>query len=251
MAGIPLGIIVTAAGASFAVRKQQVEIRLLRADGDASWRFAARAGIQYLPTAVVGGILGAAAGWALVAVLGESAAVSPDAIPVASVITTLVAGLIVAAGVTALASSRVLSTRSSGLAALRLNWLLPIVGLAVAAWIQVGSAGDPTEVDPLVIAFPLVGLVAGVGAVVFSVRWSLHRVRRSGGSLPPGLFLAWRRITAAESGAVLLAIAMGIAVGSHRPLDHDVRLACRSERCEGDDDRRRSDEGAAGRTVRR
>lgn len=211
--GILLGLVVTAAGAGFAVRKRQTEMRLLRADGDASWRFAARALVQYLPPAIVGGVLGAVAGVALIAIPGDGGSSRADAVDVGAIVRTVALGLLVAAAVTGFAASRLLSTRSAGVASVRLTWLLPIVGLAVAAWIQVGSSGEPGEVDPLVIAFPLLGLVAGVGLVVLGVRWVMQRVHRTGGGLPPGLFLAWRRITAAESGAVLLAASMGIALG--------------------------------------
>ena len=52
--GIVLGLLVTAAGALFAVRKREAEVRLLRSDGDAGWRFAARAIAQFVaPAAVV------------------------------------------------------------------------------------------------------------------------------------------------------------------------------------------------------
>ena len=112
-----------------------------------------------------------------------------------------------------MAAGRVLYTRRSGIGAVRIGWFLPVIGLAVAAWIQVGAEGDPAGVDPLVIAFPLVGLIAGVGLVVAGARWMMGRASRTGASLPPMLFLAWRRITSADAGAVLLSTAMGIALG--------------------------------------
>ncbi len=211
--GIVLGLIVTAAGAAFVVRKRETEVRLLRADGDAPWRFAARALVQFAVPAVVGALLGVAAAWALIAVPDGAGTTSWGVIGPAAVLWTVVIGLSVAAAVTAAASSRVLHTGRAGLGALRLGWFLPVVGLAIAAWIQVGAAPEPGEVDPLVIAFPLVGLIAGVGLVVFGARWLMRRVHRSGRSLPTVLFLSWRRITSADAGAVLLATAMGIALG--------------------------------------
>ncbi|MDJ0953095.1 MAG: hypothetical protein QNJ81_05405 [Acidimicrobiia bacterium] len=212
-AGIVLGLVVTAAGAGFAVRRRAVEMRLLRADGDAWWRFALRAIVQYLPAAVVGGALGVVAGWALIALPGEVDRSRWDVIEFRPIVWTLAAGLLVAAAVTAVAASRLLYTRQAAVAGLRPAWLLPLLGGAVAAWIQVGSAADSGEVDLLVVAFPLVGLLAGVGLVVFAARWLMRRVHRTGGSLPPALFFAWRRITSAEAGAVLLSAAMGVALG--------------------------------------
>ncbi len=211
--GIVLGLIVTAAGAAFAVRKRETEVRLLRADGDAAWRFAARALAQFAMPAVVGAVVGVAAALVVITPPGGSARSDRSAIDVGSIAVTALIGLAVAATVTAAAAARVLHTERSRVGALRLSWFLPVVGVAAAAWVQVGSAGDSAEVDPLVIAFPLIGLIAGVGLVVLAAHWLMRRIHRTGGSLPLSLFLAWRRITSADSGAVLMSVAMGIALG--------------------------------------
>jgi len=211
--GIALGLLVTAAGAAFAVRKRETEVRLLRADGDAAWQFAARAVIQLVAPAVVGVVLGVAAAWFLVAVPGGGSPPDPGVIDTASIAVVAVIGLAVAAAITAVAATRVLHAGRSTVASVRPVWLLPVLGMAVAMWIQVGATGDPAGVDPLVIAFPLVGLVAGVGVVVAATRWLMRRLARSGGSLPTTLFLAWRRITSADSSAVLLAAALGVSLG--------------------------------------
>jgi hypothetical protein len=211
--GIVLGLIVTAAGAAFAVRKRETEVRLLRADGDAAWRFAVRSLAQFAAPAAIGAVLGVAAAWFLIAVPGDGVRPAADVIEVGSIVWVAAIGLGVAAAITGVASSRVLHTRRSAVTSLRLAWFLPVVGVAVAAWIQVGAAGDAAEVDPLVIAFPLVGLIAGVGLIVLGARWLMRRAHRRGGSLPPALFLAWRRITSADSSAVLLSAALGIALG--------------------------------------
>jgi hypothetical protein len=211
--GIVLGLLVTAAGAAFAVRKRETEVRLLRADGDAAWRFAARAVAQFAAPAALGAALGVAAAWLLVAVPGGSVRPSADVIDVGSIVQVAAVGLGVAAVITGVAASRVLHTQRSTVGSLRLAWFLPVVGVAAAAWIQVGAEGDSAQVDLLVIAFPLVGLIAGVGLVVLAAQWLMRRAHRSGGSLPPALFLAWRRITSADSSAVLLSAALGIALG--------------------------------------
>ena len=172
-------------------------------------------------------------------------------IDLTSIVWTVLIGLVVAAAVTAVASSRVLYTRQSTVGALRLGWFLPVVGVAVAAWIQVGAAGEPGEVDPLVIAFPLVGLIAGVGLVVIAARWLMRRVHRTGGvaadGAVPGL--------AADHLGRLRRRAAGSRHG-HRPrtgrlLHHAGRLARRCHRCEGGQRRRRGDPGPARRPVRR
>lgn len=209
--GIALGLLVTAAGAAFAVRKREAEVRLLRADGDAAWRFAARAIAQFAIPAGFGAALGVAATW-LIAVGpgGVQNGVSIDGWSIARV---ALIGLVVAAIVTGWTSSRVMQVRRARSGPIRLTWLLPVVGVACAAWVQVGTTGETSEVDALVIAFPLVGLIAGVGLIVSGARWLMHRVHRSGRSLPPALFLAWRRITSADASALLLSTALGVALG--------------------------------------
>ncbi len=211
--GIVLGLLVTAAGAAFAVRKRETEVRLLRADGDAAWRFAARALLQFATPAALGAAIGVGAAWFMIEAPGDGVQPGAGVIDVGSIVLVAAVGLGVAAAITGVASSRVLHTRRSAVASLRPAWFLPIVGVAAAAWIQVGAEGDAAEVDTLVIAFPLVGLIAGVGLVVLAVRWLMRRAHRSGGSLPPAMFLAWRRITSADSSAVLLSAALGVALG--------------------------------------
>ncbi|MEO1064725.1 MAG: hypothetical protein AAFZ07_25180 [Actinomycetota bacterium] len=210
--GIVLGLLVTAAGAAFAVRKQETEVRLLRADGDAAWRFGARALLQYLAPAALGALVGVAAAWSIVIAPGGAQPASA-AIDLTEIVRIAAIGLVVACAVTALAAQRVLGSGRSTVGSLRPAWFLPVVGIAVAAWIQVGAAGRSGEIDPLVIAFPLVGLIAGVGLVVVGMRWSMRRLRHRGTALPTGLFLAWRRITATDASAVLLSAALGIALG--------------------------------------
>ncbi len=211
--GVLLGLMVTASGAAFAVRKRRVEFRLLRSDGDPGWRFAARALLQYSPPALLGAAVGVVAAVLLVGLLGPSGEFHASAIDRSVVLGALIAGLFIAAATTAVAAVRVLDHPTSPVGSLRIGWLLLVVGLAAAMWLQVGASSRPRELDPLVIGFPLVGLTAGVGLITAATQWAMRRVRLSGRSLPTSLFLAWRRVTSADAGASLLSAAMGIALG--------------------------------------
>ncbi|MEZ5342044.1 MAG: FtsX-like permease family protein [Acidimicrobiales bacterium] len=92
------------------------------------------------------------------------------------------------------------------------SWLLVLVGIAATMWIQVGH--DRRDgVNPLVIAFPLVGVVTGVLIVVVLLRVGLGRFRRTGRGLPTPLFLAWRALTASANGALMLTASIGVASG--------------------------------------
>lgn len=211
--GVLLGLIITASGAAFAVRKRRVEFRLLRSDGDPGWLFAARALLQYTPPALLGAVVGVISAVLLVGLLGPSGRFHGSAIDRSVVVGALIAGLLIAAATTAVAAVRVLERPTSHTGSLRSGWLLLVVGLATAMWIQVGASSRPRELDPLVIGFPLAGLTAGVGLITVLTRWGMRRVRRTGRSLPTPVFLAWRRITSADAGASMLSAAMGIALG--------------------------------------
>ncbi len=211
VAGIIIGLLITSTGAAFAVRKRDTEFRLLRSDGDPGWKFAARAVGQYAPFAIIGAALGVLGAIALVSGFGPPASINRGAIDTQQLVATVVAGLALAAFVTSMMAIRILDRTSAS--SLRPAWLLLVIGLAIAGWIQVGSASRQQEVDLLVVAFPLVGLAASVGVITLATRAVMRRVRRTGGTLPTALFLAWRRITAAETSALLLSVAMGIALG--------------------------------------
>ena len=195
------------------MRKRDTEFRVLRSDGDPGWKFAVRAIGQYAPFAIVGAILGLAIAVVLVEGFGPAASVDIAVIDLRQVAVTVVGGLLLAALVTSFSAVRILDRSHVRGGNLLLALLLPIVGLAVAGWIQVRSGARQRDVDLLVVAFPLVGLTAGVGLITVATRAVMHRARRTGRSLPTAVFLAWRRITTAEVGAVLLSVAMGIAVG--------------------------------------
>lgn len=212
LGGVVLGLVVTGAGATFAVRRRASEFRLLAADGDAGWRFAARAVPQYASFAILGSAAGVAAGWAIIAAFGPSGSARLGAVHATEVVAVATTGLAIAATVTGVLGHRVLSSSTASLGAVKSSWLWLVAGLAVAGWIQVGSA-PAGRFDPTVVAFPIIGLSAGVGLTLTLLRWVLRRGRSTGGSLPVPLFLAWRRLTSAEAGAMLLAGAIGVSFG--------------------------------------
>ncbi len=212
-AGVMLGLAVAATGAAFTARKRRRELRLLRADGDAAWRFAARAVAQYAAPAGLGSALGVLAAWAVIAVAGPTGAAPLDAVDVSQLVVVTLVALALTGVATAAVATRALHDEPLRGGGLPLAGILFALGLGTAAWIQVGAGDRRGEVDALVVLFPFIGLVGGIALVVTLARWAVRRARGAGSVLPPAGFLAWRRIAAADAGATGLATVMGVTLG--------------------------------------
>lgn len=212
LAGAGAGLALSSLGAIFMIRRRRSEYRLLVADGDGWWRFFGRANLQYAAPAVVGAFAGVAIAWGTVRILGPSGTADLGAVPWADVLAVSALACVLAGVVTAFAVLRLADGLERDVGRPTRSWLYLLGGVAVAMWIQVG---DETSggIGPLVVAFPFVGIVAGVAVAVALLRLVLHLARRTGRRLPTSLFLAWRALTGSETGALLLAGALGLAAG--------------------------------------
>ena len=210
--GTVAGVLLSTLGAVFLVRRRRTDHRLMAADGDAAWRFFARAVVQYAGPALVAGGVGVAAGWAVIRFLGPSRTADVSVVPWVGVVAVSAIALGLAALVTALISVRLVDAMERPIGAVGRTWLVVVVGVAATMWVQVGrERGD--AVNPLIVAFPFVGIVAGVLIAVAVLRLLLGRLRRTGRRLPTPVFLAWRALAASETGALSLTAALGLAAG--------------------------------------
>jgi putative ABC transport system permease protein len=211
VAGAVAGVVLSTLGAVFLVRRHRRVYRILAADGDGWLSFVGRGLAQYLLPAAAGAVLGVVAAWVVVRTLGPSGSTTIAVAPWRAIIgmsagSCLLAALVTASLAVAPAESIATAPRRGGGGALLL------VGASAAMWIQVGSRRGG-EVDPLVVAFPLVGIFTGVVLAVLALRWGLRRLRGSGAGLPTPVFFAWRAITASDNGALLVTAAVGLAAG--------------------------------------
>lgn len=211
-AGTLVGLLLSTLGAVFLLRRHRTEFRLLAADGDAAWRFFGRALAQYLVPAAAGLVVGTALGVAAVRWLGPSGTATWDVVPIGALVIVSIVGVVAAAAVTAALAVRLTDALEAPIGALRPAWVVVLLGVAITMWVQIGRERTG-EVNPLIVAFPFVGVVTGVLLAVLILRWALRRMRRSGGRLPTPLFLAWRALTASETGALALTAAIGAATG--------------------------------------
>jgi hypothetical protein len=210
--GTVAGLLLSTLGAVFVVRRRRNDHRLMAADGDAAWRFFVRAVAQYAAPAVVATAVGIAAGWAMIRFLGPSGTATWSVVPWGSVAAASAVAVVLAGVVTATISVRLVDAMERPIGRIGPIWLLGLVGVAATMWVQVGRerGGD---VNPLIVSFPFVGVITGVLLTVAVLRLALLRLRRTGTRLPTPLFLAWRALSASETGALSLTASLGLAAG--------------------------------------
>lgn len=210
--GTVVGLLLSTLGAIFLIRRRRSDHRLMAADGDAAWRFFARAVMQYALPAAIATAIGVAVGWALIRLLGPSGTATWSVVPWSGVVLVSVGAVLLAGITSAVISVRLVDSMNQPVGAVGRTWLFVLTGIAVTMWIQVGrEVGD--DVNPLIVSFPFVGVVTGVLVAVGALRVALRRLRRTGRRLPTSLFLAWRALTASEAGALSLTAALGLASG--------------------------------------
>ena len=210
--GVVVGLVVSTLGAVFLLRRRRNDFRLMAADGDSAVAFLGRAIAQYALPAIVGAAIGVGAGWLLIRALGPSGDASLDAVSWRWVVATGFLAVVAAGVVTAALAVRLTDSLDERVGSIGWTWFLLLLGAVVAMWVQVGRA-QGRGVDPLVVAFPLVGILAGVAGTIAFLRVVLGSLRRTGRRLPTPLFLAWRSLTASEGGAMALTGAVGLAAG--------------------------------------
>ncbi len=212
LAGAAVGAALSTVGAVFAIRRKRVEFRLMAADGDGWWRFFGRAVAQFAVPTAIGLLVGVGVGYGIVAAIGPTGNVDVGAIDVGDIVLAGLIALVLAGAVTAFSAIRLSDELDKEIGQVRGSWLLFAVGSTVAMWVQIGRSPSD-DVNPLVVAFPFVGILTGVSLAVVAFRWLLRRLRRTGSRLPTPWFLAWRALTGSEAGALLLTGAVGVATG--------------------------------------
>ncbi len=225
-AGIAVALAVAAAAGVFLVRRRSGEAALLFSRGEHVGAFAARTGLElFLPT-----LVGAAAAFGsallLTRTLAPTGSIDRNTIDAAGArggIAAL-AGLLLAVGVASIAFTRLFDTGAAARHRLRwIPWEVPF--LAVGGWLlddvvtggglaTTGAAQTPHLTLP-VFAAPLV-LVAGIaGLVTRAVRLGLHAVPARLDRLPVSMFLALRRLAAAQGALVALLVVSAVAFGAY------------------------------------
>jgi putative ABC transport system permease protein len=211
--GIALAFALTVAAGVFLVRRRADEVFALHARGESPVVFAARAGVEALAPVLVGVAAGVAV--ALFALRGLAPAGTIDGDTVrAGVGHALAAGtlavLAVAVGALLAFPRRPVASRRFRAVA-RLPWeLVPLAAAGAAVATVLAGSGlvrDRSGVTHPSFAVFLVPVVAAAAATGLTVRLVRRLVARRGADAVPPVFLALRRIGAARS--LLVAVAVG------------------------------------------
>lgn len=213
-------LVLIGAWAGLRMRGRDDEQRSLVARGMSPARGAAHAAREALVPVLVGGALGGLTGWLLVRELGPSAQLPPGVLPRSLVVLALgaLAALAVIAAVTATLVAKLDSIGRGPAAQLlgRVPWLAVTAAVAVVATVPlVTSEPDPGGggVGVLTLVVPLLVVVVVAGGLTAALprigRRADSRLRR----LPPGVFLAVRRVLAGQGAARLVVVTTALSLG--------------------------------------
>ncbi|MDX1620413.1 MAG: FtsX-like permease family protein [Nitriliruptorales bacterium] len=221
-----LALLVVAIAGMFAVRARRTEARRAWAQGDSPSRFGLRLTAEAAIPVLLGAGSGGVAAWYLIDVAGPGDGLSVGVIG-AAVLPALAAGLLALLLlwiVTSAVSSGEFRQGEAGAvrrALSRVPWeLVPILlaGFLLYELLTRGTAVVETEsgaaqVDPLLVAFPFLALIAVAAIGARFVGTLLAQLRNRGGGLPNVPFLAIRRLGAAGGLALALTGTVAAAIG--------------------------------------
>jgi putative ABC transport system permease protein len=213
-------LLVAGAGGYWGMRRQR-ELRLLAARGVGRTALGLKAVLETAPAVVAG----TGAGWllalGLVRALGPSAELEPGA-PLTALAPAAVAGAAGLLTIGLLGAHAVPSDRAPRAARdwpRRVPWEVALLAMSALTYRQVRHDGavrivhGTVQVDPLLLAFPLLALTA---ALLLFARGGAAGLRRTGAfarRLPPSGYLAMRRLAGSPAVAVGTLVGIAIPVG--------------------------------------
>ncbi len=212
-AGLGLGFLVVIAAATFTARKQARQLRLLVNSGQRTGWIASISIAQYLMPSLLGLGLGVLIGRFVTAMLVPSGSNLPAFNDFPLLITVNLLAVLVVGLVRGVMAVRLTERSTAEAGGVPFTAVMLLVGVAVAAWFQVGRSSQSTDVDLLVVAIPIVALCASLGVGLIGFRWLIRRAQTLSGGLPPLPLFTIRRIGHAQAGGIALAGAMGVAIG--------------------------------------
>ncbi len=216
LAGGVVALILVAVAGGYSVQKRRIEFRMLAAMGANPISTAARASLEALVPALLASALGAAAAFGLVTLLGpgpiDSAAVRRDLFVAALAV---VAAVIVYGLATALASTRVLEIEGHHRDVGRFPWEAALLlasgaalyGIVSREALQTDPGDGSSQLDLLLVVWPILFVLGGAGLVVRGVRAILPRLRSTTASSGVPVYLAVRRLAGASRSALLFVTA--------------------------------------------
>ncbi|TFV86275.1 FtsX-like permease family protein [Blastococcus sp. CT_GayMR16] len=212
-------LVLVGAWAGQRIRRREDELRSLITRGLSPARGAGQAATEALLPGALGLAVGGLVGWLLVRELGPAADLGPETLQRSLVALAAggVAALAVVAGVTAARLARLDQIGRGPAAQLlgRVPWLAVTAAVTVVTAVPLVTGGSETErgFGVLTLVVPLLATVVVAGVVTAGLpligRRADARLRR----LPPGAFLAARRVLAGQGAARLVVVTTALSLG--------------------------------------
>jgi putative ABC transport system permease protein len=228
LAGLLVGLGVFVAAGIYGMHHRRTEYGTLAARGLGPLALGGRSVLEALVPAALGAALGWGGAYLLVRRTGPAELLAEEAVggsirdaAVASAVAVLLLG--VAVGVAVHTAGRIRRGRLAS-AASRIPWEVAALALAVAALVQIWTAGDrdaaassstgvAPEVDLLLPLFPILFLAGAGGLGVRALHRATPRLRSAGRGWRAAWYLAGRRLASAPRGALALVTVAILAIG--------------------------------------
>jgi putative ABC transport system permease protein len=225
LAGVGIALVMIAAAAAFSVRRRRAEALLLSARGIGAGAFAVKAALEAIGPIGAGAAIGWLASIPLLKALGPGD-VLDEGVAVRAlwqvVVVSVIAVVLVAVVATVaehregeVAGPRTL-TRVKAWWWTALLWVLAAIAYGVllsGSLAPVSTEGDGASVDVVVLIFPIVMIAAGAITAAQVLVRVLPSLKGAGSRLSTPLYLALRRLAAANRIALALVASSALAIG--------------------------------------
>jgi putative ABC transport system permease protein len=222
LAGAVVALILIAVAGGYSVQKRRIEFRLLAAMGAHPLSTAARLSLEALAPTLLASALGGMAAFGLVTLLGPGK-VDPVTVrrDLLMAVLVVVAGVLVYGSSAALTSTRVLDIEGHHRGVGRFPWEAAVLfasgaaiyGILSRGPLRTGPGASSSQLDLLLVVWPILFVLGGAGLLVRGARAILPRLRSSTSSSGVPLYLAVRRLAGASRSALLFVTAASVAVG--------------------------------------
>jgi hypothetical protein len=215
--GIVLGAGVMVSAGAFLVRRRRREYRLLAGEGERWVHIGSRTLAQLTPFAVVGTLVGSAAGLAAAISLGPARSMAFESLNRPLILLAATGGLLGQGLIVGLLGQSMPAVEGSDRRSGALSPLLPVLALATAGlfWQQIGAASAlrADALDLAVVGLPIAALIASATLLLTAGNAASGRIGRLWARFSPTIYLPVRRLLRPDRTAKLVAVALSIGLG--------------------------------------
>gem|GEM_PF-6412242 len=215
--GIVLGAGVMVSAGAFLVRRRRREYRLLAGEGERWIHIGSRTVAQLAAFAMVGTLVGSAAGLAAAILLGPARSMAFESLDQRLIVLAAAGGLLGQGLIVGVLGQAMTATEGSDRRSGSLSPLVPVLALAAGGlfWQQVGAAAAlrSDALDLAVVGLPIAAFIASATLLLTAGNAASSRLGRWWPRLSPTIYLPIRRLLRPDRTARLVAVALAIGLG--------------------------------------